>query len=266
MIQLRDYQERISTEAAAKLGEYGCCYLSMECRTGKSLTALSAAERYGAKSVLFITKLKAIASVKNDYKTLRNQTVPYEIEIVNYESCHKVVGRYDLVILDEAHSLGAYPKPSKRTKAVKELCKGLPVLFLSGTPSPESYSQLYHQFWVCDSSPWKDYRTFYKWAKAGYVNVRPKRVNGFNINDYSATNKTMIDADTKHLFISYSQEDAGFTANIIEQTLTVGMKPSTKVFIKKLGYDKVVYINGEAILDDSPAKLLSKLHNYHRGR
>ena len=257
MIKLRDYQERISTEAASKLWEHGCCYLSMECRTGKTITALSAADRFGAESVLFVTKLKAIQSVRADYESLHPA---YTLDVVNYESAHKAAGAYDLAILDEAHSLGAYPKPSKRTVSLKEKCKGLPVLYLSGTPSPESYSQLYHQFWVCAFSPWKKHKTFYNWARAGYVHVHQRKLNGYIVNDYSEANKRMIDADIQHLFISYSQEQAGFNTDIIEHVVTVPTLPQTGMLIETLQRDRVASINGETILGASPAVLLTKMH------
>lgn len=138
MIQLRDYQTNIAIQTAYKLAAFGCCYLSMECRTGKTITALSAADNFDAQRVLFITKLKAIPSIKADYEALK--PVSFQLNVINYESAHKAKGDYDLVIIDEAHSLGAYPKPSKRTQQMKSICEGLPVLYLSGTPSPESYS------------------------------------------------------------------------------------------------------------------------------
>lgn len=87
MIELRDYQKRISEQAVELLRSRGLCYLSMECRTGKTLTALACAWQYGAKSVLVITKKKAIASIRKDYEML---DPTYAIEIVNYESAHKM--------------------------------------------------------------------------------------------------------------------------------------------------------------------------------
>lgn len=260
-MELRNYQESISDQATAKLQEYGCCYLSMECRTGKSLTALAAAQKHGAKSVLFISKLKALPSIQADYEALHPN---FKLKTINYESAHKVTGDYDLVILDEAHSIGSFPKPSKRAKEVKKLCGELPVLFLSGTPSPESYSQLFHQFWVCHYSPWNEYRTFYKWAK-DYVDVRPKKVNGYSINDYTDAYKEKIDGDTKHLFISYSQEDAGFATRVQEEVLEVKMLPSTKQLFDTLRKKLVAEVRGYTILADSPAKLLSKLHQISSG-
>lgn len=262
MIQLRKYQNNIAIQAAYKLVAFGCCYLSMECRTGKTITALSAADNFDAQSVLFITKLKAIPSIKADYEALK--PVSFQLDVINYESAHKAKGKYDLVIIDEAHSLGAYPKPSKRTQGIKSICERLPVLYLSGTPSPESYSQLYYQFWVCDSSPWKEYKTFYKWAKV-YVNVRQKKVNGYFINDYSHADKAKIDRDTKDLFISYSQKQAGFEINVNETILQVPMKEQTGRIIEAMRSDLMIEINGNAILGDSPAKLLTKLHQLSSG-
>lgn len=260
-MKLREYQNTISNQAVEKLHNFGCCYLSMECRTGKTITALVTAARFGAKSVLFVTKLKAIGSIESDYKLLHPS---YSIQVVNYESAHKADGNFDLIILDEAHSLGAYPKPSKRTQNVKKLCHGKPVLYLSGTPSPESYSQLYHQFWVCDASPFKEYPTFYKWAKR-FVNVTQKRINGCAINDYSAANKRLIDRYAKDLFISYSQEQAGFSTNIIEHIEVVQMQQNSKNMFTQLRKNKVVQSGDFTILADTPAKMLLKLHQISSG-
>lgn len=260
-MKLRDYQTNIATQAAYKLLAFSTCYLSMECRTGKTITALSAADIADMQRVLFITKLKAMPSIKADYDALKPC---FQLDVINYESAHKAKGSYDLIIIDEAHSLGAYPKPSKRTQEIKKLCEGLPVLFLSGTPSPESYSQLYHQFWVCSSSPWKEYKTFYKWAKA-YINVKQKKINGYLINDYSHADKAKIDQDTKELFISYSQEEAGFDVKINEHVLIVPMKEQTGRLINSMRNNLMVEIGGNTILGDSPAKLLTKLHQLSSG-
>lgn len=264
-MKLRDYQEHISTEAARCIKDNGCAYLSMECRTGKTLTALVTAQKYGAKRVLFLTKKKAMESVRRDYETLQKLTPPYEIEIVNYESCHKATIRPDFIICDEAHSLGAYPKPSKRTMAVKELAKGLPILLMSGTPTPESYSQIFHQFWICDNSPFKEFPNFYKWAKAGYVAVRQRKINGYTLNDYSDADKDMIDAETRHLFFEYTQAEAGFSCEIAEQDIECNMTPLTAQRMRILKRQRVLDIGGKAILGDTPAKLMSKLHQLSGG-
>ena len=64
MLELREYQDEISSKAAQLLEQYKMCYLAMECRTGKTLTALATALKYGAKSVLVISKVKALPSIR----------------------------------------------------------------------------------------------------------------------------------------------------------------------------------------------------------
>ncbi|OAV68883.1 Type III restriction enzyme, res subunit [Bacteroidales bacterium Barb6] len=187
---LRNYQETISDSAAESLHTCGMAYLAMEVRTGKTFTALAAAGKYGAKNVLFVTKKNALPSIEADYGTL---SPAYALKAVNFESLHKVTGTYDLIIIDEAHSVGvAFPKPSKKAQELKRICQGLSVMYLSGTPSPESYSQMYHQLWVSSHSPWAAFPNFYKWVNAGYVTKQTRVINGFSINDYSKLERTPI--------------------------------------------------------------------------
>lgn len=262
MLELRDYQDQISSQAADLLSEHKIAYLAMECRTGKTLTALAAALKYGAKSVLVISKLKALPSIRADYDLMRPA---FTMDVVNYESAQKFIGnKYDLVILDEAHSLGAFPKPSKRTKTVRDLCKNTPIIYLSGTPTPESFSQLYHQFWVSSYSPFKIFTTFYKWAKV-YVETTQKMVGGHTINDYSRANKDKIDKVAKKYFIDYSQEEAGFDAKIVEHVLSVKMDDWTANAINRLKRDRILSWDDVNILGDTPAKLMSKIHQLSSG-
>lgn len=237
----------------------------MQCRTGKSITALETARKFGARSVLFVTKIKAMESVRNDYTLMSADGKPFDIDVINYESAHKKKSSPDFIILDEAHCMGAYPKPSKRTVEVKKICEGLPVLYLSGTPTPESYSQLFHQLWVCSTSPFREYANFYKWAK-DFVNVRQKMVNGYRLNDYSDADKRLIDEATQHLFISYSQEEAGFSCDIIEEDIICPTASIIPSLLRQLKRHKVVTLaEGKTIVGDTPAKLMGKLHQISSG-
>lgn len=261
---LRDYQESISTDAAKMLEWLNICYLAMEVRCGKTLTALSAAEKYGAKWVLFLTKKKAISSITSDYDQLGPS---FKLVCTNYEQVYNLSPDYkfDLVILDEAHGLSQYPTPAERVKALKKLCVDKPIIYLSGTPTPESYSQLYHQFFVSSFSPFKEWTNFYKWAK-DFVTLRKKYMYNREINDYSNANKEKIDALTKHLFISYTQEEAGFEQPVKEVVLKVRMMESTYKLAEYLR-KKRVYIGraGEEILADTAAKLMQKTHQIFSG-
>jgi hypothetical protein len=257
---LRDYQETISTEAAKMLEWLKICYLSMEVRTGKTLTALVAAEKFAASNVLFVTKKKAMPSVRADA-----DLVGLKVDVINYEMVHKYTGDPDLVILDEAHCLGQYPIPAERTKQLKIICLGKPIIYLSGTPTPESYSQIYHQLWVSSFSPFKEYENFYKWAKQ-FVNVKKKYLYNREINDYSQADKAKIDDMTKHLFLSYSQSEAGFLQVVQEHTITVRMKPSTYALAEKLRTARVfIGKGGQEIIADTEVKLMQKLHQVYSG-
>ena len=260
MIQLRDYQIENAEKAANSLKTNKLAYLSMQVRTGKTLTALEAASIYGAKKVLIVTTKKAIGSIKSDYDLLNPD---YSIELINYESLHKITEEYDLIIADEAHKLGAYPKPSLRAKQLKLIVKNSSVLFLSGTPSPESYSQLYHQFWVSPFSPFLE-KNFYTWAKS-YVDVKKVMRNGFMTNNYALAKKDLIESKTKHLFFSKTQEEAGFNTTITEKVLNVAMPDFIRIAIKTLKKDKIAVINDKEIVAETPAKLLTKLHQLSSG-
>lgn len=260
-MELRTYQLDIARRAVELLRSDHLCYLAMECRTGKTLTALYAASLYGAKSVLFISKKKAIPSIESDHRALGE---PFRLTTVNYESAHKVAGFFDLVILDEAHNLGAFPKPGKRAREVRKLVGALPVIYLSGTPSPESYSQLYHQFWVSRHSPFRAYGDFYKWART-FVAVKQRKINGYTVNDYSAANKEMIDRVCRRLFIDWSQGEAGFEANIEEHVLEVPMTARTEGMLRELERSLVLRLGDSVVLGDTPAKLMGKLHQLSSG-
>jgi len=263
-MQLRDYQESISTDAAKMLGLLKICYLSMQVRTGKSLTALAAAEKYGAKWVLFLTKKKAISSIVTDYDQLKPA---FKLVCTNYEQIYNLSPDYqfDLVILDEAHGLGQFPTPAERVKELKKLCVDKPIIYLSGTPTPEGYSQLYHQFYVSTYSPFKEWPSFYKWAKE-FVTVKKKYFYNREINDYSNADKTKIDELTKCYFISYTQEEAGFEQLVKEEVIKIRMQESTYKFAEKLRI-KRVYIGkeGQEILADTAVKLQQKLHQIYSG-
>ena len=259
-MELRDYQIELSDKGCEILTKHGLVYFSMEVRTGKTLTALQTANKYTCNKVLFVTKKKAISSITNDYNLL---SPDYQIAIVNYESLHKVnLKDYDLFILDEAHSMGAFPKPSKRVKELGYITK--PVIYLSGTPSPESWSQLYHQFYPSANSPFKEHKTFYKWAN-NYVNKKQRVINSNTINDYSDAKIEIIKRKTDHLFLSYTQKQAGFNQTINENTLIVDMPNNCKFLIDKLKKELVIQGDEEVILADTPVKLMQKVHQLSSG-
>lgn len=263
MIKLRDYQEEIAQRAETIMYNHGFVYLAMEVRCGKTLTSLSLAERLGAEDVLFVTKKKAISSIESDYNLLDPK---YNLVVINYESLHKIeMKKIDVIILDEAHSMGAYPKPSNRAKMVRGIIsKYRPyTCFLSGTPTPESYSQMYHQVFGVPNNPFREFKNFYRFADK-YVRVKQKFINSMRINDYD-DGSDMIIEKMKPYTISYTQQEAGFENVIDEKILSVDMKSETYDLIKRLKRDLVIEGESEVILADTPVKLMQKTHQLCSG-
>jgi hypothetical protein len=259
---LRQYQVDIANQAVGILKINKIVYISAMVRTGKSLMALETARLYGAKRVLFLTKKKAISSIVDDY---RDFGYTFHLEVVNDESMHKIEGNFDLIIHDEHHRFGAFPKPGAGTKLFKKMFGAKPMIFLSGTMSPESYSQIYHQFWVSGYSPFKQYTNFYKWA-SDYVNVKLKNLGYAKVNDYSDAKYDKIYPIIKPYIITFTQEQSGFTTQVIEHIIPVEMQPVTYNVINRLKRDLVVTsADGRTILADTSVKLQQKIHQLGSG-
>jgi len=263
-MNLRDYQSEIAHRAVNILLNKNIVYLAMEVRTGKTATSLETARIYGAKRVLFLTKKKAIRSIENDYRDF-GFSEHFDITVMNDESMHKLEDtNYDLIIHHEHHRFGAFPKPGMQTKLYKQMFAIKPMIFLSGTPSPESYSQIYHQFWVSAYSPFKHYVNFYRWAD-DYVNKYQRNINGILINEYDKGIEQKIMSAVSEYMITFQQKQAGFSTEIEEEILHIAMSDTTKNIIKKLERDLVVEGKDEVILADTPVKLMQKLHQLWSG-
>ena len=258
----RDYQIRIANEGVDILRQFSIVYLAMQVRTGKTLTSLRIAHFFSAKKVLFLTKKKSIDSICEDFEKFQ---FGFELIVVNNESVHKVsITGFDLIISDEHHRNGAFPKPNATTKFLKQKFGHLPFIFLSGTPTPESYSQIFHQFWISNKSPFIE-TNFYSWAKK-YVDVKQKYLGYANVNDYSHGKKKEIFDVVGKYFIRYTQEQAGFKSVIKENIIEVDIDERTRRVIDMLKRDRVVYgRNNNVILADTGVKLQSKIHQLFSG-
>jgi len=260
-MELRNYQKELANKGVTILTVHGIVYLAMEVRTGKTLTALEIANLYGSKNVLFITKKKAIKSIEKDYKDFG---YTFNLTVINNESLHLMYGEYDLLISDEHHRNGAFPKPNKVTQLIKQKYANLPMIFLSGTPHPESYSQIFHQFWISNNTPFGYYSNFYKWAK-DFVIEKKKYLGYANVNDYSQAKMEIIKPIIEKYFIRFTQKEAGFETSVNENILYCDMLDITYNVAKQLKKDKVVQGVFETILADTGVKEMSKLHQIYSG-
>lgn len=261
-MELRPYQIDIAQRAADRLRQLNIVYISAEVRTGKTLMALETAKLIDAKNVLFLTKKKAIGSIQSDYS---KAGYSYNLTVINNESIHLINGQFDLIISDEHHRNGAYPKPNKTTKIIRDKYAHLPMIFLSGTPHPESYSQIYHQFWVSNYSPFSQYKNFYYWAR-DFVTVTEKYLGYAKVNDYSKCNIDKVRPYIDRYFITFTQKQAGFETEVKENILWCEMQPETYAMINELKKNKVIEMeDGEVILADTGVKEMSKLHQMYSG-
>jgi hypothetical protein len=263
-IEFRDYQIEIINQGVECLQRHRFLYLAMEVRTGKTLTSLGISDKMGCKNVLFVTKKKAISTIEQDYVMLGPS---FKIDVINYESLHTIVDNktWDMLILDEAHSLGAFPKPSQRAELCRDLIvKQKPmVILLSGTPSPESYCQMYHQVYAIPNNPFAEFKNFYRFADA-YVNITTRKLNSLFVKDYTDGKKTILEAMRPYT-ISYSQKEAGFVVETTEEILEVEMKPATYKLIQRLKTDLVLEGRDEVVLADTSVKLMTKMHQMYSG-
>jgi hypothetical protein len=263
MKKLRDYQIKLASDGCEILQRKKIVYLAMEVRTGKSATALEIAKLYDAKKVLFLTKKRAIKSIQDDYNDF---AYTFDLLVWNDESLHKILlTDFDLVIHDEHHRVGAFPKPNVNAKLFKEKFGDLPMIFLSGTPTPESHSQWYHQFWVSNHSPFNDFPNFYKWANE-YVDIKLKYLGYAQVKDYSDARKKDFWHRLRYYILTFTQVQAGFETQVHENVLYCDMDAITYKIADKLQRDLVVENKqGQMILADTGVKLQQKLHQLYSG-
>ena len=261
MLALRDYQINIANQGFEILRRKGIVYLVMSPRTGKTLTALHIASLCGVKKVLMITKKKAISSIVSDYNLFG---YTFDLTVINNESLHTINDKFDLIISDEHHRTGAFPKPNNTTKEIKKRYGHLPMIFLSGTPAVESGSMWFHQFFISKFNPFKQYVNFYKWS-VDYVNIKKKRIGAFEINDYSESIDDKIMKVIEPYLIRYTQEEAGFTSKVNQNIIYYQQSDKINNLITKLKKDLVIEGKNEVILADTSVKLMQKLHQVENG-
>lgn len=259
MLQLRDYQTEITKRAVEIIGLRSFVILMMEMRTGKTLTAFNIAKELNASNILFLTKKKAIDSILADAKK-----IGVNCTVINYEQITKYKKiNFDLIIIDEFHNFGAFPKKTLRTTNMGAIAKDKICIFLSGTPTPESFSQIFHPLHVTGKL-YQQYKNFYQWAN-DYVDIKKKFIYNRAINDYKLANENKILADLKDVSITYTQKDAGFRQVVEDIVLHVPMSNYLSNLIKDLKRDKVLSRPGKTILADTKVKEMQKVHQLCSG-
>lgn len=251
------HQIDISSQALDILRKHMIVYLAMQERTGKTLTSILICEQTKCNNILVITKKKALVGWE---ETLSKYKHNKTYECINYESLHKCTFKPDLVIIDEAHSnLGAYPKVGKTWKEVYKFTKGKPIIYLSATPSAQTYAQLYHQFKLSSWTPWIKYTSFYNWHKDyGIENII--YLGGRQIKQYNEVKSEKVMRDVEHLFISYTRTELGFEHEPNDILHYIDLSSEIKEYYNSLLKDRVATIAGTEVIADTVMALRTKLH------
>ncbi len=248
MKSLTEIQEEKAQEALQKCKKYKMVYIAMDTRTGKTCTSLKIADKLG-DSVLFVTKKDAIKSVKEDAREFGIKSI---VTVTNHEQMHNNTTYADILIIDEAHRIGKFPKKFYLWDYFKKAAsKAKHVMFLSATPAPETWSAIYHQLRLV---VWSEYKSFYRWAD-DYVIKKQKKISGRYINDYSHARKEKILKEIDKYFVRCSQKEAGITAKVDERIITATMSNYTKSLFHKVLKDKCLLGLRGRIEADTAAKL-----------
>jgi hypothetical protein len=92
------------------------------------------------------------------------------------------------------------------------------------------------------------------------------KINGQSFNNYDSADKKMVMDLCGHLFLTFTQEQAGFESLVNEHIHHVDMLESTYTLANRLRIDKIVRNKeGQVVLGETAVKLLQKLHQVYSG-
>lgn len=257
------HQVELAEQGYEILKKNAICYLAMEERTGKSLTAILIAEQAKVIKVLIVTKKKALP----DWQKLLNEydcTKYYKA--VNYHQVKNLDDKdWDLIILDEAHNyISAFPKKSKIWVELRYLTKEKPIIYLSATPHAQSRGQLYHQLALSDWSPWRGCHDYNAWHNI-YGEPYTKWINSRSIDMWDRVDDKRIQAVTQHLFITKTRKELNFVHEPVDKLHYVSLTDETKKLYNQILKDKVYLVDKYEIVCDTVMKLRTSLHQLEGG-
>jgi len=182
------HQIKFANLAYIVLKELGYVYIAGKPRCGKTYTSILICEKSDKiNSILVLTKKNAIPGWLKFIEG--NSLLKHRYYVTNYEQIGthdklKLNSKdYDLVIIDESHNTGAFPKPSMRYKAIKKLCFNMPHIHLSGTAIVESQASIYHQMNISKFSPFK-HSNFYnfhrEFGEPYYIKAAGREINQYD--------------------------------------------------------------------------------------
>jgi len=265
-MELLPHQVKASKKIQKKLKKNGVCLLAGQPRSGKTLSFVDAASKLFKKTLIITTK-KAMPDI---IAAIKAYGVSDQFDVINYHSCQKLhMNKYDCIILDECHNyITSYPKRSAIWRNIFEFTKKrLPIIYSSGTPTPEGYAGLYNMFALSFYSPWVKYRSFNIWHKD--YGIAYKKIIGYDPDTekhkytpgYDRVKNKKVKKCIKPLTVKITRKEAGHKYEAEDKLHNIPLSKEQLDIVKILDRDRV-YIKKKpgkrVILADLAASLPSK--------
>jgi hypothetical protein len=260
-LMFRPHQIEKAEALQALLQKHKQAYLAGAPRSGKTRTALKLIQNLNAEHVLVLCPKNAIPGWRKEMEA----TDVRHPHVTNYEQCKNIKPQnWDMVVLDEAHSMGAFPRPSQRTKDVKRhVLSSSYFLAMSGTPCVESPSQLYHSFFWMRATASNFCNNFYDWHRLYGI---PKTLffSGRRINDYTKCMPEVMEGFGR-MCVTMTQEDAGIQTEVTDQVHTLKASLVTENIIEQLKEHGVTRIDFKPIVAESEMAARALIHQVESG-
>lgn len=239
------------------LGELfkGKRYIVAAPRTGKTRPAIEFLR--SVENVLVLTKKAAVPGWLSEMEAMGVDGWA----VVNYERVRTkgwdMSKEWGALVLDECHSgCATYPKPNKVTPLIHQLLVSGPRIALSATPCPETYSQLFHQAKALKLPIWAEFKNFYAWHRV-YGVPKSIRAHGRMVPVYTEAKEKAW--DEFKAFCSIIDRQVAVPDFVEAEDRFVEIEaPEVLEMCEKLKRDGVIYLDGRAIVADSPLALAQK--------
>lgn len=179
------------------------------------------------------------------------------IHIINRENVawlvENVVWKWDTVIIDESSSFKSHK--SKRFRALKAVINKIDnIILLTGTPSPQSYMDLWSQLYLVDKGE-RLGKTITQYL-TDYFKMRPYAIDKWDI---VAGADTLIKNKIADICISMKQSDYLELPDMIYNDVIVPMNDATQKIYADFSKDYIMTYNGVDITANQKASLQNKL-------
>lgn len=256
-MEILPHQRRAASEVVAVLQQHKLAYLFGEPRVGKTLTSLTAATEFLQKQnknkqlpILVVAPKRALESWKqyeNDFFFIAT----------NYEKVSKIVKKFSLVIVDEAHNFSCFPRMTQRHKAVRAIVADKPLILLSGTPLVEGALKAYPQFALSPCySPFKHKNAYAFFRDYGVENKI--YLNGRLLETYKKAKTREVEAVIAPYIVRLTRADAGFTGQNNDKIINIKNDDFIK-FYNKVKHDRILELDNKQYLLDTPSAIFSAL-------